>query len=101
MKQKLTAIVLTAGEGKRMKPLGADVPKIMLPILGKPVLEYILTNIVEAGASEWATPTNGHATNATGQFNIADERSSAEMADVLRRMGYEPVWKDWDAALTA
>ena len=56
--------------------------------------------IVEVGASEWAT-TNGHATNATGQFDIADERSPKEMADLIRKLGYEPVWKDWDAALTA
>jgi 2-iminoacetate synthase len=56
--------------------------------------------IVEVGASEWAT-TNGHATNATGQFEIADERSPREVADLLRKLGYEPVWKDWDAALTA
>ena len=52
-----------------------------------------------AGASEWAA-TNGHATNATGQFEIADARTSHEVADVIRRLGYEPVWKDWDAALT-
>jgi 2-iminoacetate synthase len=56
--------------------------------------------IVEAGASEWATPTNGNATNATGQFNIADERSAEEVAKLLQNLGYEPVWKDWDAALT-
>jgi 2-iminoacetate synthase len=41
------------------------------------------------------------AENATGQFTIADERSPGEVAAVLRRLGYEPVWKDWDAALTA
>jgi 2-iminoacetate synthase len=52
-----------------------------------------------AGASEWAS--NGHATNATGQFEIADERSAEEVAELIRRLGYEPVWKDWDAALTA
>jgi len=57
--------------------------------------------IIEAGASEWATPTNGNATNATGQFNIADERSAEEVAKLLQSLGYEPVWKDWDAALTA
>ena len=51
------------------------------------------------GASEWAA-TEGRATNATGQFDIADERSPEEFADLLRRLGYEPVWKDWDAALT-
>ena len=35
-----------------------------------------------------------------GQFNIADERSAEEVAAHLRKLGYEPVWKDWDAALT-
>lgn len=56
--------------------------------------------IVKVGASEWASPTNGHPTNATGQFNIADERSSQEVAQSIQRLGYEPVWKDWDVALT-
>jgi len=39
-------------------------------------------------------------TNATGQFDIADERSPSEVAAVLRQLGYDPVWKDWDTALT-
>jgi len=56
--------------------------------------------IVELGASEWAT-SNGGARHATGQFDIADERSPQEVADRIRHLGYEPVWKDWDAALTA
>jgi len=56
--------------------------------------------IVDSSASEWAKPVAGHATNATGQFNIADERSAEEVAAHLRKLGYEPVWKDWDAALT-
>jgi len=30
------------------------------------------------------------------QFEIADERSPAEIAAMLRDSGYEPVWKDWD-----
>jgi 2-iminoacetate synthase len=52
-----------------------------------------------SGASEWAV-TNGHATNATGQFEIADDRPPREVAELIRKLGYEPVWKDWDAALT-
>ena len=71
-----------------------------------------------SGASEWApvgraslraesqnggssTASPHPLTNATGQFDIADERSPQEVADLIRRLGYEPVWKDWDAALTA
>ncbi len=55
--------------------------------------------IVEVGASEWANE-NGRATNATGQFEISDDRSPREVAELIRKLGYEPVWKDWDAALT-
>ena len=36
---------------------------------------------------------------ATGQFEISDDRSPAEIAAVLRTHGLEPVWKDWDQAL--
>jgi len=33
-----------------------------------------------------------------GQFEIADHRSPGEVAETIRSVGYEPVWKDWDAA---
>ena len=52
-----------------------------------------------AGASEWAVQEN-RATNATGQFEISDDRPPGEVADLIRKLGYEPVWKDWDTALT-
>jgi 2-iminoacetate synthase len=41
----------------------------------------------------------GQAKIATEQFKIADTRSPAEVADLIRRLGYDPVWKDWDASL--
>jgi 2-iminoacetate synthase len=47
------------------------------------------------GASEWSTR------RATGQFEISDDRSPEEIAAVIARLGYEPVWKDWDAALVS
>jgi len=52
-----------------------------------------------AGAGEPA-PAPG-TTNATVQFEIADGRSPGEVASRMRQLGFEPVWKDWDAALTA
>ncbi len=33
------------------------------------------------------------------QFEISDERFPEEIASVIRRQGYEPVWKDWDSFL--
>jgi 2-iminoacetate synthase len=55
--------------------------------------------IVELGASEWAAA--GEQAHATRQFDTADQRSAREVADTIRRLGYEPVWKDWDAALVS
>ncbi len=40
-------------------------------------------------------------TSATGQFEIADHRSPAEISMMLMKNRLEPVWKDWDAALTS
>lgn len=33
------------------------------------------------------------------QFEISDERSPAQIASVIRKLGYEPLWKDWDITL--
>jgi 2-iminoacetate synthase len=56
--------------------------------------------IVELGASEWAAMRDDSQRHATGQFEVADERSPQQVAEQIRRLGYEPVWKDWDAALS-
>jgi len=56
--------------------------------------------VVARGASEWVAGP-GDDSNATGQFQIADDRTPQEVAESLRQLGYEPVWKDWDAALLA
>jgi 2-iminoacetate synthase len=37
---------------------------------------------------------------ATVQFEVADNRTPAEVAARLEEMGYEPVWKDWEAVLS-
>ncbi|MCQ2349735.1 MAG: 2-iminoacetate synthase ThiH [Paludibacteraceae bacterium] len=32
------------------------------------------------------------------QFHVSDERTVEEVAEALRRVGIEPVWKDWDTS---
>jgi len=69
---------------------------------GKEKIHHTERGIIKelaSGSSEWA-PQPDRATNATGQFQIADERPPHEVAAQIRNLGYEPVWKDWDAALT-
>jgi 2-iminoacetate synthase len=36
-----------------------------------------------------------HPDEATEQFEVADTRSSQEVAAKLRELGYDPVWEDW------
>jgi len=54
--------------------------------------------IIELGASEWAGASELHA---TGQFEIADQRSASEISGMIRELGYEPVWKDWDLVINS
>ena len=44
-----TAVLLAAGRGTRMGELTSELPKPMLPIAGKPLLEHILDRMREAG----------------------------------------------------
>lgn len=45
------------------------------------------------------TEPGGYAStpDALEQFTVSDSRSPQEVAEAIKRMGYEPVWKDWDA----
>ncbi|MFC4357739.1 sugar phosphate nucleotidyltransferase [Halobium salinum] len=47
-----TAVVLAAGEGKRLRPLTEHRPKPMLPAGTRPILEYVLDALLEAGVSD-------------------------------------------------
>ena len=45
--------------------------------------------------------TKDESAKAEGQFGIADERSPAEVAAMLKAQGLDAVWKDWDPAILA
>tara|TARA_B100000678_G_scaffold233361_1_gene202373 strand:+ start:239 stop:457 length:219 start_codon:yes stop_codon:yes gene_type:complete len=47
------AIIPLAGLGTRLLPLTSVLPKELLPINGKPGLEYILDECIEAGIKEF------------------------------------------------
>ncbi|MBV7699700.1 glucose-1-phosphate thymidylyltransferase [Streptomyces sp. TRM70350] len=50
----MKALVLSGGAGTRLRPFSYSMPKQLIPIVNKPVLEYALENIVDLGVTEIA-----------------------------------------------
>lgn len=48
----MKAVILAAGEGTRMRPLTANLPKPLLPVAGKPFLRHTLEAVRHAGVRE-------------------------------------------------
>lgn len=48
----MKAMILCAGRGERMRPLTDTIPKPLLPIAGKPLVQYHIEKLVQAGVSQ-------------------------------------------------
>jgi bifunctional UDP-N-acetylglucosamine pyrophosphorylase/glucosamine-1-phosphate N-acetyltransferase len=46
------AIILSAGEGSRMRPLTLTKPKTMLPVAGKPIIQYNIESLKDNGIKD-------------------------------------------------
>jgi dTDP-glucose pyrophosphorylase len=57
----LKAIILAAGKGTRMRDLTREIPKPMLPVQGRPILEHIVEGLVANGIHDIAIVTGWHA----------------------------------------
>ena len=49
----MECVVLAAGEGKRMRPLTAKRPKVMLPLANRPMMEHLVLAAREAGITDF------------------------------------------------
>lgn len=52
LETNMKAVILAAGKGTRMKELTDELPKPMLRVHGKPILEHILEGLLSAGIRE-------------------------------------------------
>jgi len=48
----MQAVILAGGEGKRIHPLGVNKPKAMFEILGKPLIQFVVENLRQAGITD-------------------------------------------------
>ena len=75
------AMILAAGLGTRLRPLTDTTPKCLVPIDGRPLLDYWVGRLREAGVREARVNTHSHAdqvrayiarVNADGRLRLAE-----------------------------
>ncbi len=69
----MQAVILTAGEGTRMRPLTLTRPKTMLPIAGKPILQYNIEALRENGIKDILMITGYHESKVKEYFKNGDK----------------------------
>lgn len=84
MKQKIRkAVIPAAGFGTRFLPQTKAMPKEMLPIVDKPIIQYIVEELVEAGIEDIIIVTGYHKRSIEDHF----DRPSLELVENLRMGG--------------
>jgi len=66
--KKPLVIFSAGGKGTRIQPLNSDVPKPMIPIVGKPILQWGIENLVSQGYKEFIITVSHMASVITDYF---------------------------------
>ena len=48
----MKAVIMAGGQGTRLRSIAKDLPKPMVPVLGKPILEYQIRCLLANGIRE-------------------------------------------------
>lgn len=100
-----TAMVLAAGLGTRMRPLTDSLPKALVPVAGKPLIDHVLDRLRDAGVERavvnvhhFAEQMEAHLGQRTDlEILIADERaalldSGGSIKRAADKLGREPIF---------
>ena len=66
------AVVMAGGRGLRLRPLTENLPKPMLPVGGRPVMEIIVEQLRNAGVRRIQVSTNYQAEKIVGHFGAGE-----------------------------
>jgi UDP-N-acetylglucosamine diphosphorylase / glucose-1-phosphate thymidylyltransferase / UDP-N-acetylgalactosamine diphosphorylase / glucosamine-1-phosphate N-acetyltransferase / galactosamine-1-phosphate N-acetyltransferase len=86
------AVVLAAGRGTRMRELTDDLPKPMIEVRGKPVLQHIVEGLCDAGVRNFLIIVGYHAETVRsffgdgGRYNVAIEYATQTVQDGTGRV---------------
>ena len=64
----LKAVIMAGGEGSRLRPLTCNRPKPMVPVMNKPVMEYIIDLLKESGITDIAVTLHYMPSSLTDYF---------------------------------
>lgn len=67
----MKAVLLAAGRGTRLAPLTDSVPKILVPLAGRPLLEHQLEYLARNGVTELAVNVHHHADQVLAALDAA------------------------------
>lgn len=94
----MKAIIPAAGLGTRFLPASKAIPKEMLPILGKPTIQYVVEEALAADVSEVIIVTNDEKPEIAAHFSPSpaleqklENQGKAELAQSVRAAGSLPV----------
>lgn len=54
----MRAMILSAGLGTRLKELTQTMPKALVPVKGKPIIDYVIKNLLKAGVDSFVINTH-------------------------------------------
>lgn len=81
----MISIILAAGSGQRMRPLSYYIPKVLLPVKGKPVLDYLMENMKEINVETHYIVASDHLETIEKYVSNTD----LENVKVVRALGWE------------
>jgi bifunctional UDP-N-acetylglucosamine pyrophosphorylase/glucosamine-1-phosphate N-acetyltransferase len=85
--QPLTAVILAAGHGTRMR---SRTPKVLHPILGRPMVDWVLNALTEAGAKDIKVIVSPHqvdlAAHLEGRAQVVYQREAHGTAHALQQL---------------